>query len=525
MNAVDILRDHARTRPDAAALVDETGRGRRVITFAELDAAASRAAGMLRAAGLRPGAGDEPGDTVLVMQPLSIDLYIILLAVLRARLTAMFVDRTAGMTAVEEACRMVPPRALAGVATACVLRFASPALRRIPIVYTTGSIGGYARRWSAWRKVAPIPDEPCPDATPALITFTSGSTGAPKVAVRSHGFLLAQHRALAPALDLQPDDIVATTFPVFVLSHLGAGACTLLTGARGRHGEKRCMRPAQLARVTALAAAPAACADLFERAKGEGVRLPSLRRVIAGGGPVFPSLLDSLRAVAPQATITTLYGSTEAEPIAHVGHDQVSMEDVRDMRSGRGLLVGAPVREINLRVLRDDFRAVSATRAEFDAAVVPAGSAGEIVVSGAHVLSGYYRGMRDEETKFRVDGVVWHRTGDAGFLDERGRVWLLGRVGARVRDEHGDLYPFQVEVAADAEPGVQRSAFVARGASRLLWVELRRGADPATTENLRQRLAWAHLGGIVVCERIPTDHRHHSKVDYGALEKIPGVAR
>jgi len=131
--------------------------------------------------------------------------------------------------------------------------------------------------------------------------------------------------------------------------------------------------------------------------------------------------------------------------------------------------------------------------------------------------------MRDEETKFRVEGAVWHRTGDAGFLDEGGRVWLLGRSSARVRDEHGDLYPFQVEAAAAGEPGVRRSALTARAGKRVLFVELSPGADPATPQRLQERLGWARLDRVVVCARIPTDRRHHSKVDYGALEEIPGA--
>ena len=71
--------------------------------------------------------------------------------------------------------------------------------------------------------------------TPALVTFTSGSTGAPKAAVRTHGFLLEQHRVLAESLRLTPDDLDLTTLPIFVLANLGSGVCSLIPDADLRH--------------------------------------------------------------------------------------------------------------------------------------------------------------------------------------------------------------------------------------------------------------------------------------------------
>jgi acyl-CoA synthetase (AMP-forming)/AMP-acid ligase II len=507
MNLVDILREHARERGDHIALRETSGAS---VTFQELDDAVSRMASMLRASGLHPADGERTGDVVLMLQPVSLTLYVVLIAVLRARLTAMFVDPGAGRAAIAHACDMIRPRAMVGNTRACLYRLASPSLRRIPVAFTTGALP-VARRLDH-RRHEPLAAEPCADTTPALLTFTSGSTGAPKVAVRSHGFLLAQHRALSPTLGLGSDrEYAATTFPVFVLSHLASRAATLLCADAS---------PAHMAGITVIDAAPAWCEQLMESCKAQNVRLDGVRRVIVGGGPVFPRLLDALQACAPNAHITTLYGSTEAEPIAHIDRESTSVDDLRDMRGGRGLLVGAPGGDIDLRVLRDDSRALRLTRAEFEAACLPSGGAGEIVVSGAHVLPGYYRGMRDEETKFRVDDTVWHRTGDAGFLDAQGRVWLLGRLAARIRDEKGELFPFQVEAAASEEPGVRRSALVARNGKRVLLVELAPGAASETLQQLRTRLGWAQLDRVVECGRIPIDRRHHSKVDYGALEKL-----
>src|SRR5262249_11749714 len=152
-------------------------------------------------------------------------------------------------------------------------------------------------------------------------------------------------------------------------------------------------------------------------AQPRGLRLPSFRKLFTGGAPVFPRLLDQMQELAPAAAVEAVYGSTEAEPIAHVGRHAISAEGRKAMPGGRGLLAGPPVPEIRVAVLRDQWgRPVGPyTAAAFAAQCQPDGSPGEIVVSGDHVLSGYLHGRGDEETKFRVDGVLWHRTGDAGY--------------------------------------------------------------------------------------------------------------
>ena len=139
------------------------------------------------------------------------------------------------------------------------------------------------------------------------------------------------------------------------------------------------------------------------------------------------------------------------------------------------------------------------------------------MVSGAHVLSGYLHGHGDEETKFSVDGTRWHRTGDAGYLDERGRLWLLGRCSARIEDAHGSLYPFTVECAAHEHPGVQRAAVILHQGKRLLAVELVAGAN---VDELKKSLAWARIDIIRAFEKLPVDKRHNAKIDYPALREM-----
>jgi acyl-CoA synthetase (AMP-forming)/AMP-acid ligase II len=136
------------------------------------------------------------------------------------------------------------------------------------------------------------------------------------------------------------------------------------------------------------------------------------------------------------------------------------------------------------------------------------------------VLKGYLRGEGDRETKFKVDGETWHRTGDAGCVDQRGSLWLLGRCTARIDDRRGVLYPFTVETAASRFTVVRRAAFVGAGGRRTLVVEPASDSTPAELDLLKSKLAWAHIDRLLVLPHIPVDRRHNGKVDYPGLDRI-----
>lgn len=519
MNLVALVTAQAATRPHAPATI-ESPRGRvRVMTFAELDDAAQRAAAMLRAAGLREG------DAVLVFQPMSAELYVALLALFRLGATAMFLDPSAGAVHLEACCELQPPRALIASAKAHLLRLRSRALRQIPLKFAIGLPVPGARRWSGWRDCAPLSEVfPATEDTAALLTFTSGSTGQPKAAVRTHGFLRAQHRVLERNLALQPGEVDLATLPVFLLANLASGVTSVIPDADlrapGRIEPDPVLQQVSAHQVTRCAASPAFFERLLEGERTQPGALAGLRKIFTGGAPVFPRLLEALGQAAPDACVEAVYGSTEAEPIAHIERREMHAEDHAAMRGGAGLLAGQPVAEIELRVLREQWGTPlgALSEAEFAARWVPAGEAGEIVVSGEHVLSGYLQGRGDAETKFRVGGSVWHRTGDAGRLDAEGRLWLLGRCSAQVTDARGSLWPFAVECSALGDLRVRRAALASVRGRRVLAVEgenLERG-DAA----LLQALAWAKLDRLVPVKRLPVDRRHNAKIDYPALAAL-----
>ncbi len=520
MNIVEILRRQAALRPQAPAIIDTWRRRSRTTSFAELDLAAARAATLLAQHGLRPG------DAVLVLQPMSAELYIALLALFRLRLTAMFIDPSAGKEHIERCCALHPPRALIACTRAHLLRLWSPALRRIPRKFVIGLPVPGAVSWGRSARLPPSAEPlPCDPETPALLTFTSGSTGQPKAAVRTHGFLLAQHRVLEASLHLTAGMVDLTTLPIVLLANLASGITSLIPNVDLRYPGAIDPVPVLTQIRTHNAVSSAASPAFFERlarhCAPQGVILPQLEKLFVGGAPVFPHLLDQLQAMAPKAEVVAVYGSTEAEPIAHIARGELLPQDIDAMLAGRGLLAGPPVEAIQLRILRDQWgrRVGPYTAGEFAGDCVPVGRPGEIVVSGAHVLPGYLHGHGDEETKFRVDGAIWHRSGDAGYLDAQGRLWLLGRCAARITDARGTLYPFAAECAVYQDPRVRRAAVVAHRGRRLLALEF---YNPQEQDwgTIRKKLAWAELDEVRVCREIPVDARHNAKIDYPALQRL-----
>jgi acyl-CoA synthetase (AMP-forming)/AMP-acid ligase II len=458
---------------------------------------------------------------------MSAELYVALLALFRLQLIAMFLDPSAGREHIDRCCELHRPRGLIASTKAQMLLLWSSALRRIPHKFVIGWPVPGATSWNRLERMPPYEEihATLPE-TPALLTFTSGSTGQPKAAVRTHGFLLAQHRILEKSLQLTAGDMDLTTLPIFLLANLASGVTSLIPDADLRSPGAIDPRPViaqiQTHQPVSSAASPAFFECLARGCADQGKTLASFRKLFSGGAPIFPRLLNQMQAMAPEADVVAVYGSTEAEPIAHVARRQIQQEDQEAMLHGRGLLTGHPEPAIRLRILRDRWGNPIGpySESEFEAEVMPSGEPGEIVVSGDHVLKGYLQGRGDEETKFKVDGVIWHRTGDAGYLDDASRLWLLGRCAARIQDQRGTLYPFAAETAVYQDPRVRRAAMVALAGERILAIEFFDRAPDQDLSALRTTLSWTHLDAIRVCRRIPVDKRHNAKIDYPSLYRL-----
>jgi acyl-coenzyme A synthetase/AMP-(fatty) acid ligase len=451
-----------------AAIIEADGAS---VSFADLVRLSRQLAAAWR------GRGVARGDRVLVAMPVGIQLYANVLALWRLGAVIVFPEPALGFKGLRHAVVATRPKALLASGWFRALRFVCPELWRVSLVIAP-------ERGADTNVVEPVGAE-----HPALISFTSGSTGRPKAIVRNHGFLAHQNACLANLLKPNRDDETdLVAFPVFVLANLGFGVTSVLPNWNLRRQDTadaaRIAAHVATHAVTRILAPPSICEKL-----ASGPTLDHLDAVFTGGGPVFPDLLARLAEKAPRADIVSVYGSTEAEPIAYQHLRDVTAADWQAMQDGAGLLAGHPVAEIDMKIIND-----------------------EIVVTGDHVNRGYLDPADDLTTKFVHDGKIWHRTGDAGRLDEQGRLWLLGRLDGRA----GKLFPFSIEAAARFWPGVRRVALVSIDGKPLLAVE---GDAAALPQWQRQADRFGDLH-VVAVTTIPLDRRHRSKVDYPAVTKM-----
>jgi olefin beta-lactone synthetase len=509
------LAERAERHPERAAIVEARGGRAGRITFGELARRVARTGAGLRAAGLGVG------SRALLFIPMSVDLYVGLLGVLHTGATAVFVDAWADRRRLDAAVEAARPDLFVGTPKAHLLRLLSRSVRRIP------------RHWVAGRRLLPLarhereasaPPARVGGGTPALVTFTTGSTGTPKAAARSHDFLWAQHLALAEHLRLRPDDVDMPTLPVFVLNDLALGVTSVIPDFDPRRPAEirpdRILRQMARERVTTSSGSPAFYERLLEGVRAEPGALDL--RLWTGGAPVYPPLARALhRATGGRAHV--VYGSTEAEPIAGIGAGEM-LEAMSPADPRGGLCAGRPVPGIDLRLIRptpDPVRLGPQGWGEWE---VGPGETGEIVVAGAHVLGEYLDAPEETRRQKIRDGErVWHRTGDAGRLDADGRLWLMGRVGSRVLRGGESWWSTAAEVRALAVPGVRHAAYLgvpegSGGQRAVLCVELDGGEVPA--HELRAALAPFPIDEVRALARIPRDPRHSSKTDVGALRHL-----
>ncbi len=470
MNLIHSFLETAERNPEKTAII--TGAGEAITFGALADLSARLAAGWRKA-------GIGPGDRVLLAMSVDINLYGAIAGLWRIGATIVFPEPAMGLNGLAHGIAMTKPKAILATGPYRLLRYALPPFWRIPLTLH-------------WPDNADDGADPLTDVAnghPALISFTSGSTGKPKGLCRSHGFLAAQNACVGELLAPQRDDerdLVA--FPVFVIANLGQGVTSVLPNWKlTRHDLATAKGIATLTTqhgITRMLAPPSICETI-----ASGPIQPALDAIFTGGGPVFPDLLQRLGQKMPATTITSVYGSTEAEPIAHQRMDEISEAQWADMMAGKGLLAGKPMHKIKL-VLLDE----------------------EIVVTGDHVNKGYLNGRGDDANKVKLDGEIWHRTGDAGSLDVDGNLWLRGRLGAAA----GGRYPFEIEVAARFWPGVEQVALTPGSAPPALIIQ---GAEPQPGDWQKRASKIGDLH-VVKVKKIPLDKRHRSKIDYPRLQAI-----
>lgn len=528
----------AREQPYAPAIWAPSGRDRRGrtrythLTYRQLDQGSDRIARGLSRFGI------ERGTRVALMVRPSLELFSLTFGLFKAGAVPVMVDPGIGLANMKACLAKARPEAFIGVPTAQLARVALGWAKTARTVIAVGPRTPLCRLTLDDVERAGEGHGPALTATHAddlaAILFTSGSTGAPKGAVYTHGNFAAQVEAIRRMYDIRPGEVDLPTFPLFALFDPALGMTTIIPDMDPTRPAKA--DPRKLAQaiedfgVTNMFGSPALLNTLSRWGEATGARLPSLRRVISAGAPVPASVLRRMRAMLDEhAQVVTPYGATECLPVASIESREVLDETARETERGAGVCVGRPVPEAEVSIIAIDDGPLADWR---DVTLLGPGEIGEIAVRGPMATARYFEAEAQTAlAKIPSNPGFHHRMGDLGYLDEHGRLWFCGRKSQRVVTAERTFFTVPCEGVFNAHPDVFRSALVGvrQGGAVLpvICVELepsaRRRSQAALLEELRAR-AKAHphtasLDTFLVHPSFPVDIRHNAKIRREALAR------
>ncbi len=531
VNVAFHLERMARAQPFKRAVVCPAGRdsaGRAAyahLTFAQLNREADYLARGLAQRGIASGA-----RTILMVRP-SLEFFALIFALFKTGAVPVVVDPGMGIRRMLDCYRSTRPEAFIGVPQAQAVRTLFRG--HFATVRTWVTVG---RRWfwggptlAKVRTPGPQPFETArtlPEDTAAIL-FTTGSTGPAKGAVYTHGNFVAQLRQIRDHLDFGADEVDLSTFPLFALFYPALGVTAVIPDMDPTRPARA--NPARIVEaifdqgVTNMFASPALLERVGRYGRAKGIRLPSLKRVISAGAPVQARTIETFSALLVEgATLHTPYGATEAVPIVSILGSEILAETRRHTDEGYGICIGRPINATQVRIISVSDEPIERWS---QALLVPAGEIGEIAVKGELVSRSYFENPRaDALAKIPDDSGFWHRMGDLGWMDKKGRIWFCGRKSHRVITASGTLYTVPCESIFNTHARVGRSALVGVGpeGARLpvICIELApeegRG-DPAALEAELLELAAAHevtrpIRKVLFHPSFPVDIRHNSKI-------------
>jgi long-chain acyl-CoA synthetase len=358
-----------------------------------------------------------------------------------------------------------------------------------------------------------------PDA-PAAILFTSGTTGRPKGAVLTHrnlttlvagiqfnqaaGGLVARKRGAAPARPPAPYSALLV-FPLFHISGIMAVVTVMMLGGMmtmiRRWSPELVLDLVESNNITSVTGPPLVLSDLLDQPRA-AERLAGVTRFLAGGQATALDLVGRVSKMLPQAAQGVGWGATEttSSVCGCAGAVFAAKPDS----------CGPPLPIVDLRVVDDDGRDL------------PQGGIGELWVSGASVMPGYWNAP--EATAATFDG-GWYKTGDVGFVDEDGFVHVVDRKKDMVISAGENIYCAEVERVLSSDPAFKESALFGvpdrrLGERAIAAVTLREGSRRTEDEVkalVRAALADYKIPSEVTFDLGPLPRSVTGKVDKRAL--------
>ena len=347
---------------------------------------------------------------------------------------------------------------------------------------------------------------------PACFLYTSGSTGLPKAVVCTHAQMTFAATAVASQLGYASGDVIYVALPLSFDYGLYQIFLAALSGAQVHLGSAAQAGTQLVAGLrdtgaTILPAVPS-LADGLSRLLGRpGARPPALRLLTSTGAAMPERVPDELRALIPGLRVQLMYGLTECKRATIMPPDE---DRRRPGACGRPL----PGTEV--------------FAADDTGERLPPGEVGEIVVRGPHVMAGYWRCPEMTDQRFRPVAGLFPQlhTGDYGWLDDDGYLYLSGRRDGLYKERGFRVSVTEVEAAAYRIPEIRAAAVVPPGPGRdgATLIAVTELAPPELLLRLRHELEdYKVPADCLVVPELPLTE--NGKVDRARLIRLAGPAR
>ncbi|MGH6766172.1 MAG: fatty acid--CoA ligase [Bradyrhizobium sp.] len=413
-NLADMIRAQAKGRGNATAFEFE---GRRT-SFIELDANTNRVANGLKALGVKPR------ERIAYLGKNSDIYFELLLGAMKANVVMAPVN-----------WRLAGPE-IGFIVEDC----------RAPVLFVGPEFVTQIRNIRAQSA-----DDPAVDITPqeiAIQLYTSGTTGKPKGAMLSHATFLSLVRAGGverPAWNIWiEDDVSLVAMPIFHIGGSGWGVLGLYHGAKGviarEFDPTKVLDFFEQSGITKLFMVPAAMQFVVRQPRARQIDFSKLRYMLYGASPIPAALLKECIEVF-KCGFVQMYGMTETTGTIVALPPEDHIDGLDRMRSAGKALPG-----IELAIL------------DADGKRLPPGEVGEIATRSGSNMIGYWN--LPEATAKTLDADGWLRTGDAGYMDQDGYLYIHDRIKDMIISGGENIYPAEVESAICDHPDVAEVAVV-----------------------------------------------------------------
>ncbi|MAA80524.1 MAG: hypothetical protein CL916_14815 [Deltaproteobacteria bacterium] len=469
--------------------------------------------------------GIKKGDRVSLFVTPCLEFMPMCFALYKIGAILVLIDPGMGREGLLSCVQRIKPRVLIGIpkamfASLLFTRYFSSVEIKVTVGWGSWLWGGYRLSKIKSSDSSPLDCAPTTIDCEASILFTSGSTGPAKGVRYTHGIFEAQTDQLQSMYDIKQGERDLPCFPLFGLFSLAMGMTVVIPEmdpTKPAKADPKILTDAiRTYNITNAFASPSLWKPFAQYCVDQKIELPTLQRILSAGAPIPPILHKQFESILSDgAQIHTPYGATESLPVATIGSKEVLEDTQFRTQIGEGTCVGHPVPDITVRIITINDDTIEQWS---DERCLSNGDIGEICVQGAVVTSEYKE--EPEHTKkskiYDKNGTFWHRMGDLGYFDSKGRLWFCGRKSHRVQCEDGTLmFPVPCEAIFNQHPAVSRSALIEVDGTPIIIIEKHKNMKCPPEELLElgsKNPKTISIKHVLFHPEFPVDVRHNAKI-------------